>query len=281
MTLGSLPRVNKLMSRFLFPCFALLLLLSPAAPGAAQDQAPTQDPAQGPAEAPADPDLAAVYSDCMNLARVQPEEAFEKATAWAGLDGGYAARHCAAIALLGLGEYREAADRLEILAEDLSGPDAKLRVGVLAQAGQAWLLGGDTTRAYATQSAALRLEPENVELLIDRAVTLASAANYWEAIDDLNAAQELAPGRGDIFIFRASAYRFVDANELALEDVNHGLRLDPDNPEGLLERGILRRLAGDTAGAREDWLRVVTLAEGSPAAEAAQANLEALDVKAE
>lgn len=277
------------MSLLFLPLVALLPFLAAATPGLAQEPAPAQAPAQTPAQDRAQdpaqdrksPDLAAVYSDCMALARVQPEEAFEKATAWAAFDGGYAARHCAAIALLGLGEYREAASRLETLAGDLSGPDAKLRVGVLAQAGQAWLLGGDTNRAYATQSAALKIEPKNVELLIDRAVTLASAESYWEAIDDLNAAQELAPKRADILIFRASAYRFVDAAELALEDVNRGLKLDPDNPEGLLERGILRRLAGDAAGAREDWLKVVTLAEGTPAAEAAQANLEALDVKAE
>jgi tetratricopeptide (TPR) repeat protein len=217
----------------------------------------------------------------MDLARVEPEEAFEKASAWAALDGGSAAKHCAAIALLGIGQYGESAHRLETLAGELQGPDSKLRAGVLAQAGQAWLLAGDATRAYATQSAALKLEPDNVELLIDRAVTLASADNYWEAIDDLNAAQELAPRRADVLIFRASAYRFVDANELALDDVTRGLKLDPDNPEGLLERGILRRLAGDAAGARADWLKVVTVAEGSPAAEAAQANLEALDVKAE
>ena len=259
------------MSPFLVPLIALLPVLVSAAPGLARDQA----------QSPASPDAAALYADCMNLARVQPEEAFEKASAWAALDGGSAARHCAAIALLGLGQYGESAHRLETLADELQGPDGKLRAGVLAQAGQAWLLAGDATRAYATQSAALKLEPDNVELLIDRAVTLASAENYWEAIDDLNAAQELAPKRADVLIFRASAYRYVDANELALDDVNRGLKLEPDNPEGLLERGILRRLAGDAAGAREDWLKVVTVAQGSPAAEAAQANLEALDVKAE
>ena len=61
--------------------------------------------------------------------------------------------------------------------------------------------------------------------------------------------------------------------------MNRGLRAVPNHPEGLLERGILRRLAGDADGAREDWLQVVILAEGTPAAEAAQANLATLDVK--
>ena len=44
---------------------------------------------------------------------------------------------------------------------------------------------------------------------------------------------------------------------------------------------MLRRLAGDGAGARDDWLRAIALSEGSPTAEAARANLEKLDVKVE
>jgi len=59
------------------------------------------------------------------------------------------------------------------------------------------------------------------------------------------------------------------------------LALEPENTEGLLERGILRRLAGDETGARGDWLRVLALDPESPTAEAARANLEKLDVAVE
>ena len=64
-----------------------------------------------------------------------------------------------------------------------------------------------------------------------------------------------------------------------MEDAERALQLDPDNLEGLLERGILHRLTGDDDAARRDWLRVVTLAEESPAADDARANLERLDLK--
>src|SRR5262249_48885958 len=117
-------------------------------------------------------------------------------------------------------------------------------------------------------------------LLVDRAVTLAEAKNYWEAIDDLNSAHDLAPKRADILVYRASAYRFVDSPELAQDDLAAAIALDPRNPEAYLERGILRRLANDTAGARQDWLMTVRLAGGTPTAAAAQRNLELLDVKA-
>jgi predicted negative regulator of RcsB-dependent stress response len=46
---------------------------------------------------------------------------------------------------------------------------------------------------------------------------------------------------------------------------------------GLLERGNIRRLKGDTAGARQDWRRVVELAPDSAAAAAAKVNLDRLN----
>ena len=226
-------------------------------------------------------DNAEEYRACMLLARKAPREALESAQVWEDQGGGSAARHCYAVALLALGQYSDAGTRFEELAAELTGEEARLRADALAQAGQAWLLGDQMERAYAAQSSALELAPKNVELWIDRAMTAAISQNYWEAIDDLNEAENLAPERPDIFIFRASAYRYVDALDLAKEDIARGLELDPNNAEALLERGILRRLTGDPEGARADWLKVVSLIQNTPAAEAAQANLEALDVKAE
>ncbi len=221
------------------------------------------------------------YRECMTLARAAPAEGLDSALGWAALDGGEGARHCAAVALIGLGQYREAAQRLERLAADLRAGNAALSLDVLVQAGQAWILAGDATRAHAVQSAALDIDPDNVELLLDRGITLATANNYWEAVDDFNRALELAPARPDLLTLRASAYRYLDALDLARADIALALTHAPNNPDALLERGMLRRLAGDSAGARDDWLRVIGLAEGTPSAEAAQANLAKLDVKVE
>lgn len=219
------------------------------------------------------------YEACMTLARRKPEDGFESALAWASEGGGTPAEHCAGVALIELGDYDGAALRLERAAASMAESEAALAAELLGQAGQAWYLAGQLERAEAAQDSALKLAPVNVDLLVDRAVTRAAAKSYWEAIDDLNRAQELAPERADILVYRAGAYRFVDAVELALEDVERALQLDPDSPDALLERGTLRRLADDAAGARQDWLRVVTQAAGTPAGDAAQRNLEKLDVK--
>ncbi len=221
------------------------------------------------------------YLDCMILARAAPAEGFDSALGWATVGGGGGARHCAAVGLIGLGQYRDAAQRLERLAADLRSENLALSLDVLVQAGQAWLLAGETARAHTVQSAALDIDPDDVELLLDRSITLATAKNYWAAVDDLNRALELAPGRPELLILRASAYRILDALELAREDIAVALTRAPNNPDALLERGILRRLAGDETGARADWLRVIGLTEGTPTAAAARSIIENLDAKVE
>jgi tetratricopeptide (TPR) repeat protein len=220
------------------------------------------------------------YTACMALARRQPGDGFESALAWQARGGGEAAEHCAAVALIEAGEVPEGAKRMEALGTKMAPGQPALAAEILAQAGQAWLIAGDNKRAYAVQTAALKLAPTDVDLLVDRAVTLGNAKNYWEAIDDLNRAHELAPNRADVLAYRGSAYRFVDSPELAIQDLDEAIKLDDRNAEAFLERGILRRLANDNDGARRDWLRVVTLAPGTPAADAAQKDLEMLDLKA-
>ena len=114
-----------------------------------------------------------------------------------------------------------------------------------------------------------------------RAQARAALNAYWLAIDDLNAAIEYAPARSDAYAFRAAAYRHLEILDLAADDVARALALAPGDPVILLESGNIRRLAGDDAGARAEWLRILIEAPESPAAEPAQANLQRLDVKQE
>ncbi len=222
------------------------------------------------------------YETCVRLTRSAPDRAYEEARSWEVLGGGLPAKHCVALALYAMGQYGEAAAMLESVAQELPEdvpPD--LRAQVLAQAAKGWEEIDELERAVANQTTALELDPDSKDLLMDRALTLALAGNYWEAIDDLNRVIELDPYDPDAFVYRASAYRFVDAPELALEDAEAALTLDPEHPEGLLERGNIRRLTGDTAGARADWVKLVEIHGGRPAADAAQRNLEILDINAE
>ncbi|MEO5336134.1 MAG: tetratricopeptide repeat protein [Magnetospirillum sp. WYHS-4] len=227
----------------------------------------------------AEVDRAREYAACMNEARTKPKEAFDRAVAWRDLGGGPAADHCAAVALLNLGSPAEAAKRLENLAQTLK-QDAAFKARVLAQAAQAWMLGGDMARAEAVASSALVLQPDNAELFVDRAVIRAGRNDYKSAVMDLDRAVGLLPNRPDALVFRASAHRFLDNLDKALADVERALALDPNHPEGLLERGILRRMKGNDAGARQDWMQLLRNAPDGDTAAAARANLEKMDVKA-
>ena len=218
------------------------------------------------------------YQACMTLAREAPQEAFETALTWRGLGGGDAAEHCIAVALIGLGQHTEAAGRLEALAGKTK-QGATIKAGLLAHAAQAWILAGRAMRAESVLTAALKLTPSDSALMVDRAQARAGYRDYAGAVEDLSRAIELGGGAADAFVFRASAYRHLDRLELALADIEKALAFRPTHPEGLLERGILRRLREDNDGARQDWLVILRTAPGSPAADAARQNRGSMDVK--
>ncbi len=228
-------------------------------------------------ELPAD----AAYQNCLEGARRDPDAGFEAAIAWRDEGGGPPARHCVALALFNLGQYSEAATRLEALATDVPGATPVERASVLGQAGNVWLRANDLTRANAVLSRAIELNGDDPELRIDRGEALARAGEYWDAIDDFSAALDLRPDHIDALIFRAAAYRLLEVDDLARDDIDRALAADPDNPEALVELGAIHARAGAFDAARETWLRVLAIAPGSQAAEAARGALEQMDVKVE
>lgn len=220
------------------------------------------------------------YAKCMALVEVNSGEAFETALMWQDLGGGDAADHCAAVALMELGQHAEAARRFEAMAQGILA-EPGLKADLLGQAAQAWLLAGKAGRARAVLGAALGLRPDDPGLLIDRATVFAAEGAYAEAVNDLDRAIGLDPKSADAFVFRASAQRFLDRLDAAGADLERALALDPEHAEGLLEHGIVRRLLGDDAGARKAWLRLLRTSPESEAALAARANLARMDVKQE
>jgi tetratricopeptide (TPR) repeat protein len=258
-----------------FRCNAAALLALQLITGAAAAAEPRKSPAP-PRNAEAD---AATYDRCLKLAKQDPGAAQNLARAWHERGGAHPADHCAAVALVGLKQYKEAANRLEALAQDMKTAPAGLRAGVLDQAGQAWLLAGDPMRAYAASGQAVSLQPNDPDLIVDRAEAAASAGYLDKAVADLDHALKIDPGRVDALIYRASANRALDRLDPALADIEKALAEAPNSAPALLERGNIRQLKGDPRGAREDWERIGQLAPGSQADMAARANIERLDSK--
>ena len=253
---------------------ALLCSMFITAAAAAAEPAGSPTRPVGPRNAEAD---AATYDRCLKLAKQNPGAAQSLAQTWHEQGGAHPAEHCAAVALVGLKRYKEAATRLEALAQAMTSAPTGLRADVFDQAGQAWLLAGDAVRAYAAAGQALGLQPNDSELLLDRAEAAASAGYYDKAVADLDHVLKADPGRAEALIYRASANRALNRRDAALADVEKALALTPNSVPGLLERGNIRWLNGDLEGARADWERIGQIAPGSQADMAARANIEHLE----
>ena len=217
------------------------------------------------------------YAACMERARAAPEAGLAEAEAWLTQTESTAARHCRAVALVGLGRAEEAVGAFEELGRAQEKPKFALAAELYRQAAMVELEAGRLDAAEALQDRGLGLAPDSVELLIDRALLLGARVDYAEALKTLERARQLAPARADVLVLTAAAHRLLGRPEPAQQALEAALALDPDDAGALLERGILRRLQGDKEGARADWERVRRLEPGSPEAETAAANLALLD----
>ena len=234
----------------------------------------------GPAMAASAPtvDHATDYDACLALTETDPAGAYAAGLALLKTGGGIPARHCLAVAMVGLKDYESAATRFETLAREIDTARTDLRAQMLGQAGQAWLLAGRPVRATEVQGAAIALSPDDPAFYVDRATSLITRQRYDAALVDLNAALSRAPGFADAYLYRASTRRYLDDLLGARADVERTLSLVPGLPAAILERGILRQFDGDLGGARRDWLRVIEAAPDSAEADAARARIEEMDV---
>jgi tetratricopeptide (TPR) repeat protein len=216
------------------------------------------------------------YQTCLELTAGAPEFAFNEGKLWREEGGGWRADHCAGLALMLLQKPYEAAPLLERARNESMGEEAEVRAAIAALEGQAWSLAGDNGKALAAQDLAVSLNPREPEYLIDRAYSLTAEEELWTALDDLNRAHELAPDRAGILALRASLYRRLEVPELALENAEEALSLNPDLPEALLERAILKGSEGDIWAARQDLERILARSPESGAAAEAERILRQL-----
>lgn len=219
------------------------------------------------------------YEACLKKADRHPDQALEMAMN-AQVDGADPyAEHCAAVALVGLKQYGEAARRLDLLARKGSAGNAERRGEIMDQAGNAWLLAGQPELATASFTAALALMPNESLYLIDRARASADMKKWPQAESDLSAALASEPGNSEALILRSSARRAQKNLQGSMGDITQALLLEPENVEALVERGLIRAANGDRKGAREDFLQVLDKAPNGPAAASARKEIERLELK--
>jgi tetratricopeptide (TPR) repeat protein len=222
------------------------------------------------------------YQSCLAQVKSAPDKAMEMATGWRAEGGGVPAMHCQALALIEQGNAQRGAGVLDAAAQALGPqPKAKGFAGdIWAQAGNAWLLAGDSSRAISRLTTALGLLPDSgaarVNALVDRARAYADKTAWSDVIADLNTAAGLAPSNADVFLLRATAKRRSGDLGGAHTDILMAGSLAPDNIDVLVERGISNAQSQQIDAALADWRKVAALAPGSDQAKVAQGYLSQL-----
>jgi len=215
------------------------------------------------------------YASCLRIANLDPGRALTLATEWSKAKGGAPAEHCAAVSLVELKRYPEAATRLDALGR---APDmGNLRPEIFDQAGNAWMLAGDADRAVASFSNALTLSANDADLYADLARAQAMKISWNEAEGDLSEALRLQPRRTDLLVLRASARDAEGKMKEARQDVDQALSLKPFAPEALAERGEIFKHAGDLPAAKRDFESVLKVQKNGEAAETARQELDEMD----
>jgi len=223
------------------------------------------------------------YIACVAKIEDDAGSAFEEALAWEKDGGGAGAVHCAALALVSLGIYGEAAFRLEKLARRSDAGGSDVRAAVLDQAGNAWLLAAEWDNAMTAFSNALTIDPApsaqtKAVLHYDRARGFAYVGEYTRAIADLDQTLSAVPGNLAALVLRAQSYRALGRIDEAANDIDAAIRQRPDNPAALYERGSIRYERGDVDAARKDWARAALYAEDGPIGDLARQRLQELDI---
>ncbi len=266
---------------------ATVALLLHAAPTPAQTPQAPQAPADLPSEnapdgsvlpiPPVPPRIAegADYDHCLDMLDSDPSGADALATSMASNGSGDAAEHCHALAQVALGNSDDGATLLDKLASTSLAPSS-FRAVLYGQADQAWTMAGRPDQAFASATNAIKLSPDDPDLLIGHAIAALALQRYADATEDLTHALDLDPKRADALVLRATTWRNLQKLDQAKADIDQAFALDPDDPDALLERGIIRQRQGDLAGARRDWEQASELAPDTSTGDLAQQNLALL-----
>jgi len=124
---------------------------------------------------------------------------------------------------------------------------------------------GQYNRAIEDYSAALALNPAQLNALYNRAAAYTAKGELNDALPQLNAFLALQPEHAEALLQRASVYADLNQTQAALRDLERASGLAPDNPQILLVRADINRQLGRYEAALADYNRLLqTLPELEP-----------------
>lgn len=190
--------------------------------------------------APYHPDDIARLDACLTKAQTKADEAYEDGLQWRLRGGGLLAEQCVAIALVEKGEYENGARRLLAIANASDGGDLNIKLSLLAKATNAFLMAELPEDAKGAIDTALALKPNDSDLLFDRARVEAMLEKWPEAEADLTQAMIGKEPLPLALRLRAEARMQQAKYDLAEQDVNQALLLEPHEADNYFMRGRVR-----------------------------------------
>ncbi len=180
------------------------------------------------------------YRICLAKAHSTPSVAYEDALIWQNEGGAGPARHCVAMALLGLRAYGDAAQKLEELAYAPDIGDTVLRNQVLMQSGEAWLQADRPEDALRVLDLVLDSENPPAGAHTNRARALMALDRPTAAHADLDTSLKQHPEDALALRLRAAVLLYENKLMAAKTDIDAALRFDPASVDALLVRGQIR-----------------------------------------
>jgi tetratricopeptide (TPR) repeat protein len=181
------------------------------------------------------------FQQCVAQIDQDAEHAYEEAMAWAADGQSVFAYRCAAMALIAQSRYDEGARRLDSLGMALNPLETGLKAELFSQAGNAWLLAREPSRARSSFTRAIALMSSDQEqlpdLLIDRARAYAMELDWRHAEEDLSHALDQRPRDALALRLRAEARMRQSAFDLAEADANAAIAIEPQEVDNYLILG--------------------------------------------
>jgi tetratricopeptide (TPR) repeat protein len=133
---------------------------------------------------------------------------------------------------------------------------------------------GQYEASLADFDAALELQPDSVEFLLDRARALQQLGRHQDALRDLDRAASVEPENPLVFMLRGETNQLADRLDEALADAARVLELQPGNAAAWVLQADVQQLKGDLEPARESLDRALEIEPDNAATWAARGRVQ-------
>jgi len=236
-----------------------------------------------PVAGPPDP-VEQRFDRCVDLAESDPRAAEVEAGQWQRDGGGFLSHQCLGIAYASETRWTGAGAEFEAAARGAEIARDKRAANYWAQAGNAWLAGGEPMKARTALNAALAagtLEGmQRGEANLDRARAFVAGGNLGDARADIDRALVDAIDDPLAWLLSATLARRMHDLPRAQHDIAETLKRAGDDASAQLEAGNIAALSGDEARAKAAWTRAAQLRPDSDAGRAAMAAIRQFDTPA-